>query len=385
MKLPQVRGLTTDTISEVLKEPLASHQRNFDFYHAMRMMQEPATVSSFTNWTNVRLGQQKKPFVLDADTQFPVALGGERSGLFSLHVIPRFKVRIFRNDTTIPYGPNGDESLPVRTPSNMPTLAVYWGVKNLWKQGEGYSQFFCLKAFHHSNGQDGAEIEPSGDPVAERVNIYNGNYGEQVVFEGITGGRIVLGRSTHIPAVQKAKQKVVDQKRDGKTIMIPMAEQHCFFWQLGYEWHPRVASSQVLLPYSLLGRHRLNGQFNWHWSLERWELVRENENKWCMLSPGARFERFRTTLNFNYVLDRNYQRGPSLGELERVRPFELKRRLNLWMTTYWVLPDIQFTALFLRGGYWGSDNYNIYLNQSMWQLQFGLAFGFFDHPSISAR
>ncbi len=163
-----------------VQEKLDARERNYDFHYLMRSIHEPSFVTSKITWNWWNLGTVKKNYVLDADVNIPIALGGKRMGLSTFHVIPRFIVRIFHDDMSIPYGPKGDDSFPVRTPSTIPGLAWYFTFKSLWESGQNdhANYFFGIYAFHHSNGQDGDEIYPDNT-----VNIYNGSFGEQVVFD----------------------------------------------------------------------------------------------------------------------------------------------------------------------------------------------------------
>lgn len=72
-------------------------------------------------------------------------------------------------------------------------------------------------------------------------------------------------------------------------------------------------------------------------------------------------------------------RGSTLN-LEKVKAFDMSKRLNLWLTTYYVIGFSKHAALFSQVGYFGSDNYNIYFNQSIWNIRLGLTFGFFEQP-----
>jgi hypothetical protein len=64
--------------------------------------------------------------------------------------------------------------------------------------------------------------------------------------------------------------------------------------------------------------------------------------------------------------------------LEDVKFLDAGKRLNVWVTAYWIMPQTRSSALFAQAGYYGSDNYNIYFAQSLWQFRFGLAFGVFN-------
>ena len=194
--LPVVRiddSLALKLLSEekrnVLTRTLERRSHALGFFKMMRQLAEPSTVSFFgtdkTWYTDSKY--QKKLFLLNGDIQTPIALGGrrwtiknkifwgERTLMNTLHIVPRFKVRIFKND----FAKFRDTSSSVRTPSYLPAITWYLGDQRKWKQekisssGKKYraSRFYGIKLFHHSNGQDGNEFNPNGT-----INFYNGNF-----------------------------------------------------------------------------------------------------------------------------------------------------------------------------------------------------------------
>jgi len=113
----------------------------------------------FSDW-----GAPKAPYILSADVIPQFAIGGKWSPI-ALHLTPRFKARIFRNDELA-----GDSSLPVRTPSYMPGATLYFKWDRLNRNSK-YYKFASVSAFHHSNGQDGNSLNPDCT-----YNQYNGSF-----------------------------------------------------------------------------------------------------------------------------------------------------------------------------------------------------------------
>jgi hypothetical protein len=354
---------------------IRKRQENYLFHRTMRMLQEPSTVTSFTTWTINNLGYDKKNFVLDADLQIPISFGGKRFGLNEVEVIPRFQVRIFHNDPNVPYGPNGDVSLPVRTPSAMPGAAYYHSFRSWWEKEKFPFRFIGLYAYHHSNGQDGYELDTTNNQ--KRVNVYNGNFSEDLVFEFMIGGRI-KSIANDKPLLSESNKNKVHDNKPGKQIFIKRANEQEFYWKLSYEWHPQALSNTVFDSLHMMGRHRINIRSALIFLPTFSEYIGDG-TQWCNIVPEKRYERWRITGNLSYILDGDYYRG-DVANLEKINFFNLNRRLNFWVTGYRVIGHSGNAAVFAQAGYWGSDNYNIYFNESLWQFKFGLAFAFFDQP-----
>ncbi len=365
-----------DSVSPAVYDLIRKRGQNYDFHYVMRNLQEPSTITSFATWRFHNLGFDKKNLVLEADLQFPISIGGKRFGMNEIQVIPRFQVRIFANDRSWPYGTKGDISLPVRTPSEMPGLAYYHGFRNWWLNDRIPLQFIGLYVYHHSNGQDGDEIDTTHNN--KRINLYNGNFSEDVIFEFIAGGKINF-RGNDIARTLRSNQRKLHFQAQGKQIFLRMTNEKELFWKLSYEYHPKSLSNTVFDSLRIYGRHRLNIRAGLLFLPKLWELVRDG-NKWCSLFSSKKYERWRFTMNMSYIMDKDYYRG-DLNNLEKIKPFNLKRRLNILLSSYMVMGRTGFAAAFAQAGYFGSDNYNIYFNDSFWHFKVGLAFTFFDQPS----
>ena len=84
-----------------LEEVETKRRKTYDFFNAMLLISEPSTISGgrFTDFTkNTNSALQKKSFVLNADIQVPIGMGGKRwrigKWMNTVHLIPQFKVRI---------------------------------------------------------------------------------------------------------------------------------------------------------------------------------------------------------------------------------------------------------------------------------------------------
>lgn len=390
---PQARQASPPALSTEAYNEIARQIRNQEFHRYIRRIVEPSTVTSFLTWNWNLTDYRKKNYVLDADIQTPIALGGRGWGLNTVHIIPRFKVRIFNDDDGMPL--YKDESLAVRTPSYMPGIAYYHSFKEVWgdqKAKKGIPDMYAgFYAFHHSNGQDGPEFFTQ-DP--NKVNVYNGNFGEQIVFELIHGGRIrktIKFRNDTSSYLQSVTDKLNKKEREiaqtedhnGKTLTVRTGRARELSWRVGYEEHFKKLTNQEFLAHNLYGRHRVNLNLILTYFHTDWDLVGNGE-KWCTVVPDSEYERWRLALTASYIVDGQYNRG-SLDALESVGFFNAGQRLNMYFTAYRVLGSSEFTALFIRAGYMGSDSYNIYFNQSIWEVKAGLAFGFFDQPDTRVR
>lgn len=409
-----------DTISfPDIADRIEVRRRNFHFYKSMLNVQPPSTLSGATisSFTFNTMGYDKKNFILDANVQSPIALGGKRWGLHTIHIIPQFVFRIFANDPNVPLHPDGDTSLPVRTPSAIPGIAYYFSPKQWWDPDRHWSKneaeanrtaatkdthvgdnrYLGLYLYHHSNGQDGIEI------VNDSVNIYNGNFGENVVVEIIYGqqrtyimnqqallNKLNTNNQQRKQRIQERAERMERSERD-KTpeVFIKSANSMQLNWRVSLEWHPYGLSSSTFRDMSAFGdypsrsrmipRTRLNGRASLHFIPMLVEYI-TGSDRWCLVSPAAHYERWRFMGSFSYALDPDYYRGTRISDLENVGYFDLNRRLNLSFAAYHVLKRSKYAAAFAEVGYMGSDPYNIYFNDSLWQIRFGLAFGFFDQP-----
>lgn len=392
-----VEPSSLDTLSPCAKCALEARKHGGSFYSASVILAEPSTVSSslrihigpgqsgfspFENTMNTDVDRDRKPYQLNADIQpmFPVGgerwvIGGERweRPIYSvLHVVPRFRVRILANDAA-----RGDSSSPVRTPSYMPGLEYFISAGKLWNPDGRSQHYFSLKAWHHSNGQDidGGEFREDGF-----YNTRNGDFSEQLVLQASYGGVIGLipGKSLFrldSDTMMRRSRGVHSRQRIPGSLS-PVA------WKAGVSHSPWVTDS--VKPY--FGNTRVHLVFTRIWAPRKRELVRNSEGVYIPAENWGFKERWRLDWRLEYIADEpaQYRNGP-YGRGEAYGYKRLDKRLNLYGTLYYVFPHVTHTGLFLQAGYYGSDPYNAYFQESQWFWRIGIAMSAFIRPELMNR
>lgn len=347
-----------------------------DFFQTMRVLSEPSTLSVLgTDYThNFNDSLQKKMYILNADVQAPFALGGKRwiiwkTMLWSIHVTPQFKVKILNNDKA-----QGDSSLPVRTPSYMPGITLFTTPKCLWPDTGSlrtWHHYFFARGFHHSNGQDGDEFvnDSKGSPmIKDSINYYNGNFGEDWVWEFGYGAFWTSGYS-----IPEDTSEVKGSDFRGRKRVI--SRTFTIYGRAGYEWHPKKLSNADFQKFHMYGRHRVNLNLSGIYSPSVRDIILGEDGSYYSDETFRDKETWRLTMNSTYIVDRNYNRG-DLRYLYDVPALSMER-FNVSATIYKTLPRNSNAAVFVQFNHFGSDPYNIYFNQRMVEGRFGLAFGFF--------
>jgi hypothetical protein len=352
---------------------IQKRNESLNFYKSLLVISEPSTISlRFTDYTfETNPSDQKKSFNLNANVKTPIALGGKNWGLFTIQLIPHFDVRIFHNDPS-----HQDTSSPVRTPSYIPGIALYFSCPKMWHETpeKRYGWFMGLYGFHHSNGQDGAEILPNG-----KVNLYNGNFGEQIVPELIIGHYNEFLKKNASQELEKLYNKILARSslisENGRAYRIR-------YWKLSLEYHDNSITNKEFLKYNIYGRYRLNGQYGCSFIPEFHDVVRKEKempNKLITVTEPLEKEIFRFVLNFSFIADPDYNTG-DINNLKPVNIIVVRKRLNCYGTLYWRITGAPNAGVFVQGGYYGSDPYNVYFQQSMWFIRFGVAMAFFKYP-----
>lgn len=304
-------------------------------------------------FTDLGYEDPKSPFILSADISPQFNIGGE-SWPVALQITPRYKVRILRDQPA-----DGDSSLPVRTPSYMPGASLLIPIshsplkkaRNYTSAGEldnGYRDLHYLgvSVFHHSNGQDGREINPDG-----QYNTYNGNFSTNFV-EG----------AYHFNLRKRL--------RDVSPFDCPNREYPVgyrdYFGKIGYEQH---FSSNEALP-GRYGRKRVNVSFGWlkvdnyRFSVGSKKIAGLRKDK-MQVGQCYRKERNRFQFNLTANIDALDSGHGALHQRINVDFGYFKRILG------------GNTAAFVMAGYYGNDPYNVYFENSYPFLRAGLALGFF--------
>lgn len=421
---PLVPGAPADSFPADVQLRLQQGDDGVSFYRDMLLFSEPSTISPYglDHTGQCDQANQKKMFVLNADIRPVIALGGRARGLghfglgglgrfvHTVHVIPRFRVRIFQDDPAM-----GDSSLPVRTPSYMPGLQYFISTRGLWRQHglpsdadrnkfsgrlrrtKWYGTFY---AYHHSDGQDGSEFYPATSKVPSArigaVNTYNGNFSELVVFEtGIGGtfeqdiyvspknGRLrtnVLKRLLRIRPADTARVAQGSPDDDPPLTIRNFRSrgERVWYWQGTYEWHGKNLTNKAYAAYQVYGRHRLNLRCAYIYApILRNILFSDEKQQYYAANTFQQVERHRFILNASYILDNHFRTGETIYALSPVGWFDPSKRLNVDLAYHWRIPGTAYTSLFTQVGYYGSDPYNVYFQQSFWFARAGLALGFF--------
>lgn len=351
---------------------LVSRKNAVHFRNTLELISEPATLSG-TRFFDYHSGI-KKTYLFNGDFQLALTVGGPkyRSGkkirfVHALQFIPSTRVRLFQNDTTFQ-----DKSKPVRTPSFYPRVYYFFSPEKLWNTTNKYNFYFGIGAAHHSNGQDGTEFVDFTDTV----NIYNGSFSESLIGHFVAGGTITLPSKSLDPAKRLAKKRM---KRKILT-ELPVRKANSLNWRLIYEYHPSYFANQKFYVHGVYGGNRVITHFFWINSRHSMVYHRIGSN-WKPSTEAYLKESFRLSLIAEYITDLSYNSG-GYNHLEKIPLGMARKRLNISFTAYKRILDAKFPALFAQLAYYGSDNYNIYFQKSLFQVRAGLAFAFFEHRKL---
>ena len=277
------------------------------------------------------LGSPKKWYILSADIIPEFVIGGRRMPV-PIHLTARYKVRILHNNIK-----DGDTSLPVRTPSFMPGVTLYFPLKYMNDKTKRI-YYFSLSGFHHSNGQDGIEFKANG-----KVNTYNGNFSTNYIEPAFH-----FRNRKYLPGIPKCEDSL-EKYRD-------------IYARIGYEHH--IGTAKALR--SSYGDHRFNLSLGW--------LI---VNSYCdkifrkQVDESYYREKYRVVLNTT-LIEGARDKGMSAFE----------KRINVDLNYYWRIPYSPNTSFFVTAGYYGSDTYNIFYQDSYFFARAGIALGFFVAPKL---
>lgn len=245
---------------------------------------------------------------------FPTDIGNIEPLWFEGNVIPNFYLRRSRNSRLmgvltpqIIIRMYQEESYPVRTPSYMPQITVYY---KLYDNSESVSVSIFGRMAHHSNGQDGDFLLEDGS-----FNLKSGDYATNFLEFGLIKTR----HSNRFNAYQ--------------------------FFKTSFEIHPNN-----LIQEELLG---IYSQYRWHNSFSIFKL-----NSGSPSSNGGRPAislKGETTWMF--------------GDYNQLDAFSAER-LNLSLTFYYHPKFLEDIGLFVQY-YHGSDYYNMYFDHRLDVLRFG--------------
>lgn len=279
------------------------------------------------------LGSPKKWYMLSADIIPQFIIGGKWMR-FPIHITTRFKARILHENKAA-----GDTSLPVRTPSFMPGATIYFPLSYMDSKTNNI-RYLSLSFFHHSNGQDGREFKTDGS-----VNRYNGNFSTNYVE----------------PAFHFRNRKYLSLV-PSKVCRDASADYSECYGRAGLEIHAGTADALK----SSYGNTRLNLQWGYILVKNYCDAIHGHQ-----VEESYYREKFRVVLNTTLI---GGHRDRGLSSLEK--------RINAELNYYLRLPSSPNTSVFAGAGYYGSDPYNIYYQDSYFFFRAGLALGFFVAPKL---
>lgn len=296
---------------------------------------------------------QKKPFLIQTDATVPLRLARGLAGKFmgAAFLEPRLVVRIFQTDSAA-----GDLSYPVRTPSYLPSGSIFITHQRLWPVEKPVKQFFYLKIWHHSNGQDAREIAPDG-----WFNTYNGTFAVRAAAE--FGYGLFVSRKRAVSFQRKTPALL---GKGHRRIEQCAAREHLWHFRIGYEHIGDRMVNGRLVHYQTYGQQRLNWSATWQRALTHRSFLAEKTSETM---------RLRAAFRSSYILGA-LNAGP-VKKLAPVRGSDAARRLNLTATVHFNPLFLPRLAVFAQGGYYGSDPYNAYFQQSLWFYRVGISAGIF--------
>lgn len=278
---------------------------------------------SFTGYT--QLGNDSLPNIalttISQENQgnsyitFPTDIGNIETLWFEGNVIPNFYIRQSENSRLmgvltpqIIIRMYQEESFPVRTPSYMPQITIYY---LLLDNADSRSLSLYGRAGHHSNGQDGDFYTEEG-----AINLKTGNFATNYFELGL----IKTNLNSRFNAYQ--------------------------FFKSSFEIHPNGGIQEEL--------KGIYSRYRWHNAFSIFKLKsvdNHNESQKPTISVKGEF-----TWMF--------------GDYNQLETFSTDR-LNLNLTFYYHPKSLEDIGLFVEY-YHGSDYYNMYFDHRLDILRFGL-------------
>jgi hypothetical protein len=282
---------------------------------------------SYVSPPSCDIGSPRERYFLSADIVPQFAVGGKWIRA-PLHITPRFVARLLLDNKNF-----GDVSMPVRTPSYMPGGTWFLRVFKLTE--ESHHLFDpSLSFFHHSNGQDGPQYKDG------KINEYNGSFSTNF-FELAAHYRYRQFFEVDTNPCKDAKPNFND-----------------YYFRIGVEEHVNTEREGV----NNYGDHRLN-----------LDATIIHVRNYCDKIPSCKDplqssyhrESFRFTANATIIYGNRFDLNP------------MYTRFNFSLFFHYRIPSSPNASLFLGGGYYGSDPYNIFYRNTYCFLRCGLSLGFF--------
>ena len=357
------KNMPVEDSTQRVNRALDERATSLDFFKTTTILADASTASVFSELDYVQpKSWQKKPYIFNGIFNTPVPIGGKwfhipHKGIyFAMQLHPDVTVRILQNDPA-----KGDSSSPVRTPSFMPGVTFFITANRFWNKPEDKAKhYFGLKIFHHSNGQDGTHFMPDG-----YWNRYNGDFSDFVIYEFIYGG------------IKNGMAKDGAVKKAGIGNSIRTAATYSYYWNGSFQLSPKSSLDPDMTNNHLYGKYRTTGEIGFIWAPYYQDYVVSSDKKTkTVVNNPVRKEIFRVYANFTYIWDYDLNTGP-LYNLSRARVYDITKRLNASITFSARIPGVSFAGLFLQTGYYGSDPYNVYFQQSVLFIRTGISMGFF--------
>lgn len=355
---------------------LLKHRENAaSFREYLELAVDPTYISG-TRFFDYHSGI-KKAYLFNGNFQLPFTIGGKKycfgkkkSWYHAFQFTPEIKVRIFQNDTTFK-----DKSKPVRTPSYIPKISYFLTNTKYWSQEHTKHNFYIgVSALHHSNGGDGWEFEYGGDST---VNIYDGSFSESLYFQVAIGGLIstqkeYTGRLNRLHHAKTKKGQLVVESADKRDLKLG--------WKITSEFHPRYFANQKFYDAQVYGGNRVVFSL-FHQLAHQYDEFHFKSGKWLASKNPFIQEFCRFSLHLEYITDLTFRSG-NLIESEKIKLSDASKRLNISLSFYKRILHSKNLAVFAQLAYYGSDNYNIYFQQSSFTARCGLAFAFFEYRMV---
>lgn len=246
---------------------------------------------------------------------FPTDIGNIEALWFEANLIPNFYLRESKNSRLmgvltpqIILRMYQERSYPVRTPSYMPQITLYYMLNG----GEDGTKFSLFGRWaHHSNGQDGVFFLENGE-----VNVKSGNFSTNYLESGL----IITNINTRFNAYQ--------------------------FFKSSIEIHPHAWSGKEL--------EGMYSDIRWHNTISIYKLPSKSDQN-TKKRPDISVKGESTWM---------------FGELNNWDAVSLNR-LNMRLTFYYHPKFLEDIGLFAQY-YHGLDYYNIYFSHRLDILRFGL-------------
>lgn len=354
---------------------LIRHKRNYDFYRRVLSFSRLSWASPYF----LDRGSAKGWYILSADISPHFNIGGERLPVV-FQLTPRYMVRIFRNNEKF-----NDTSLPVRTPSYLPGATFYFPVSKK-TTGSDYNwyrdfNYMSVAFFHHSNGQDGPEFLDDGT-----INLQNGNFSTNF-FEA----------NFHFSqrnSITGSFSDACNGDEDCAKNEMPLSYLD-LYGKLGIEQHINT-SDEIREHY---GRTRVNFNLGFVRTHNARMIIRKNKRgkikagSQIEIPPDSTIDILGKLLHTQkesescQVVGKCYQKeyvrfvlNTSFVVNRLAYDNSLARKINADLAMFLRVSGNN-TAWFLMAGYYGSDPYNIYFQQSYWFCRTGIALGFFNYTN----